>query len=98
MFEAKLSELQSKLDEQSPLNPTEDIDNNPDRMYIASTLRQEPDWDLDGKSLILECPPNSLEDLNQKNDRSHPRGYSSGESKSLLGLTFYCLLMIFLRP
>ncbi len=27
--EAKLSELQSKLDEQSPLNPTEDIDNNP---------------------------------------------------------------------
>jgi hypothetical protein len=27
--EAKLSELQSKLNEQSPLNPAEDIDNNP---------------------------------------------------------------------
>jgi DNA-directed RNA polymerase subunit beta len=32
----------------------EDIDNNPDRMYITSTLRQEPDWDLEGKHSIAE--------------------------------------------
>jgi DNA-directed RNA polymerase subunit beta len=24
----------------------EDIDNNPDRLYIASTIKQEPEWDL----------------------------------------------------
>jgi DNA-directed RNA polymerase subunit beta len=23
-----------------------DVDNNPDRMFIASTLYQEPEWDL----------------------------------------------------
>ncbi|MBT4305177.1 MAG: DNA-directed RNA polymerase subunit beta [Chloroflexi bacterium] len=32
----------------------EDIDNNPDRMYIASTLRQEPEWDYDGKHTVAE--------------------------------------------
>ena len=32
----------------------EDIDNNPDRMYIASTLRQEPDWDLESKHTVAE--------------------------------------------
>jgi DNA-directed RNA polymerase subunit beta len=26
----------------------QDVDNNPDRMFIASTLRQEPPWDLSG--------------------------------------------------
>ncbi|MDH3942647.1 MAG: DNA-directed RNA polymerase subunit beta [Anaerolineae bacterium] len=26
----------------------EDIDTNPDRMYLASTIRQEPEWDLEG--------------------------------------------------
>ena len=25
----------------------EDIDNNPDRMYIAATIKQEPEWDLE---------------------------------------------------
>ncbi len=33
----------------------EDIDNNPDRMYIATTLRQEPDWDLSGGLTIAEA-------------------------------------------
>ncbi|MBN2043636.1 MAG: DNA-directed RNA polymerase subunit beta [Anaerolineales bacterium] len=32
----------------------EDVDNNPERMYIAATLRQEPDWDVDGKFTIAE--------------------------------------------
>lgn len=32
----------------------EDIDTNPDRMYIASTLRQEPEWVIDGKLSIAE--------------------------------------------
>jgi DNA-directed RNA polymerase subunit beta len=33
----------------------EDVDNNPDRMFIASTLRQEPDWDLSGNLSISEA-------------------------------------------
>ncbi|MGD2026507.1 MAG: DNA-directed RNA polymerase subunit beta, partial [Anaerolineales bacterium] len=32
----------------------EDIDNNPDRLYIASSLRQEPDWEVDGKYTVAE--------------------------------------------
>jgi DNA-directed RNA polymerase subunit beta len=28
-----------------------DVDNNPDRMYITSTLAQEPDWDLTNNSI-----------------------------------------------
>ncbi|MCB2179611.1 DNA-directed RNA polymerase subunit beta [bacterium] len=32
----------------------EDIDNNPDRLYIASTIRQEPEWEEDGKFSIAE--------------------------------------------
>ncbi len=32
----------------------EDIDTNPERMYIASTLRQEPDWEVDGKFSVAE--------------------------------------------
>ncbi len=33
----------------------QDIDNNPDRLYIASTLRQEPEWDLSGGLTIAEA-------------------------------------------
>ncbi|MDR3574216.1 MAG: DNA-directed RNA polymerase subunit beta [Anaerolineaceae bacterium] len=29
----------------------QDVDNNPDRLFIPSTLRQEPPWDASGKSL-----------------------------------------------
>jgi DNA-directed RNA polymerase subunit beta len=32
-----------------------DIDNNPERMYIAATLQQEPDWDLSGGLTIAEA-------------------------------------------
>ncbi|MBW8011218.1 MAG: DNA-directed RNA polymerase subunit beta [Chloroflexi bacterium] len=33
----------------------EDIDTNPDRMYIASTLRQEPDWDVEDGMTVAEA-------------------------------------------
>jgi DNA-directed RNA polymerase subunit beta len=33
----------------------QDIDNNPDRMFIASTLRQEPEWDLSSHKSISEA-------------------------------------------
>ena len=33
----------------------QDVDNNPDRMFIASTLRQEPDWDLSGGQTIAQA-------------------------------------------
>ena len=32
-----------------------DVDNNPDRMFIASTLRQEPEWDLSGNMTIAQA-------------------------------------------
>jgi len=32
-----------------------DVDNNPDRMFIASTLSQEPEWDLSHKITISEA-------------------------------------------
>ena len=32
-----------------------DVDNNPDRMFIASTLSQEPDWDLSNGLKIAEA-------------------------------------------
>jgi DNA-directed RNA polymerase subunit beta len=32
-----------------------DVDNNPERMYIASTLKQEPEWDLSGGLTIAEA-------------------------------------------
>ena len=32
-----------------------DIDNNPDRMYISSTLYQEPEWDLSGGLTVAEA-------------------------------------------
>ncbi len=31
-----------------------EVDNNPDRMFIASTLRQEPEWDADSSLSIAE--------------------------------------------
>jgi DNA-directed RNA polymerase subunit beta len=33
----------------------QDVDNNPDRMFIASTLRQEPEWDLTGNMTIAQA-------------------------------------------
>ena len=32
-----------------------DVDNNPDRMFIASTLAQEPEWDLSQKHTLAEA-------------------------------------------
>jgi DNA-directed RNA polymerase subunit beta len=32
-----------------------DVDNNPDRMFIASTLYQEPEWDLSGHITIAQA-------------------------------------------
>ncbi len=32
-----------------------DVDNNPDRMFIASTFRQEPEWDLSQGNTIAEA-------------------------------------------
>jgi len=33
----------------------EDVDNNPDRMFLPSTLSQEPEWDLTGGITIAEA-------------------------------------------
>ncbi len=33
----------------------EDVDNNPDRMFLASTLAQEPEWDLSSGMTIAEA-------------------------------------------
>jgi DNA-directed RNA polymerase subunit beta len=33
----------------------QDIDNNPDRMFMASTFHQEPEWDLSGGKTIAEA-------------------------------------------
>jgi DNA-directed RNA polymerase subunit beta len=33
----------------------QDVDNNPERLFIASTLRQEPEWDLAGGMKICEA-------------------------------------------
>jgi DNA-directed RNA polymerase subunit beta len=33
----------------------EDVDNNPDRMYLASTLAQEPEWNLSTGNTIAEA-------------------------------------------
>src|SRR5512136_3391346 len=37
------------------INLFKDVDNNPERMFIASTLRQEPEWDLSGGLTIAEA-------------------------------------------
>ncbi len=46
--------LTSGTDEEL-LNLFKDVDNNPERMFIASTLRQEPEWDLSGGQKIAEA-------------------------------------------
>jgi DNA-directed RNA polymerase subunit beta len=33
----------------------QDVDNNPDRMFIASTLKQEPEWDTGGGLRVAEA-------------------------------------------
>jgi len=33
----------------------QDVDNNPERLFIASTLRQEPEWDLSGNLTVAEA-------------------------------------------
>ncbi|MDO9130464.1 MAG: DNA-directed RNA polymerase subunit beta, partial [Anaerolineales bacterium] len=33
----------------------QDVDNNPERLFITSTLRQEPEWDLSGRLTIAEA-------------------------------------------
>jgi DNA-directed RNA polymerase subunit beta len=33
----------------------QDVDNNPDRLFIPSTMRQEPAWDLNGGQTIAEA-------------------------------------------
>jgi DNA-directed RNA polymerase subunit beta len=48
------SPLQSGNDEEL-LQIFGDIDNNPDRMYITSTLYQEPEWDLSGGITVAEA-------------------------------------------
>jgi DNA-directed RNA polymerase subunit beta len=37
------------------INLFADIDNNPDRMYIASSLHQEPVWDVSGNKKVSEA-------------------------------------------
>src|SRR5512140_2712078 len=46
--------LTSGTDEEL-LNLFKDVDTNPERMFIASTLRQEPEWDLSGGLTIAEA-------------------------------------------
>ncbi|MBT3189700.1 MAG: DNA-directed RNA polymerase subunit beta [Anaerolineae bacterium] len=48
------SPLQTGSDEEI-LGLFTDVDTNPERMYIASTLGQEPDWDPDSKLTIAEA-------------------------------------------
>jgi DNA-directed RNA polymerase subunit beta len=33
----------------------QDVDNNPDRLFIASTLRQEPVWDLTNGQTVAQA-------------------------------------------
>src|SRR5512143_1425702 len=37
------------------INLFKDVDTNPERMFLASTLRQEPEWDLSGGLTIAEA-------------------------------------------
>jgi DNA-directed RNA polymerase subunit beta len=63
IFLRALAAISDELGENTPLQVGsdeemislfEDIDTNPDRLYIASTLRQEPDWEQDGKHTVAE--------------------------------------------
>jgi DNA-directed RNA polymerase subunit beta len=50
----KDSPLKSGTDEEL-LSLFQDVDNNPERLFIASTLKQEPEWDLSGGLTIAEA-------------------------------------------
>jgi len=50
----KESVLKSGSDEEL-LSLFQDVDNNPERLFIASTLKQEPEWDLAGGQTIAEA-------------------------------------------
>src|SRR5512136_1336051 len=50
----KDSPLKTGSDEEL-LSIFQDIDNNPERLFIPSTLRQEPEWDLSGGLTIAEA-------------------------------------------
>ncbi len=50
----KDSPLQTGSDEEL-LDIFQDVDNNPERLFIASTLKQEPEWDLSGGLTIAEA-------------------------------------------
>ena len=50
----KDSPLKTGSDEEL-INIFQDVDNNPDRLFIASTFAQEPEWDLDDKTTIAEA-------------------------------------------
>ncbi len=50
----KDSPLQTGSDEEL-LAIFQDVDNNPERLFIASTLKQEPEWDLSGGLTIAEA-------------------------------------------
>jgi len=58
IFLRALAAISDGLDKGTPLKKGtdeeliglfEDIDTNPDRMYVTSTMRQEPEWEQDGK-------------------------------------------------
>jgi DNA-directed RNA polymerase subunit beta len=50
----KDSPLKAGSDEEL-LSLFQDVDNNPERLFIASTLKQEPEWDLSGGLSIAEA-------------------------------------------
>ena len=50
----KDSPLKTGSDEEL-LSLFQDVDNNPERLFIASTLRQEPEWDLSAGLTIAEA-------------------------------------------
>jgi DNA-directed RNA polymerase subunit beta len=50
----KDSPLKTGSDEEL-LTIFQDVDNNPERLFIASTLRQEPEWDLSSGLTIAEA-------------------------------------------
>jgi DNA-directed RNA polymerase subunit beta len=50
----KDSPLQTGSDEEI-LSLFQDVDNNPERLFMASTLKQEPEWDLTGHQTIAEA-------------------------------------------
>jgi DNA-directed RNA polymerase subunit beta len=50
----KDSPLKAGSDEEI-LSIFQDVDNNPDRLFIASSLRQEPEWEISDKQSIAEA-------------------------------------------